>query len=246
MLHERRLGESWELGFWGWGETRSSWAQRKQGRKEEGARKGDRALGGGERRKRTNDDGKERREAVGADAGLCDTSTHGAGVAGGAEEWPLHSGLPWRLRQCNEVTPSLHPPPPPPPSSSSSSFLLYLVDMGLLGFWQCDHKGCNDRGCRGDAASPPLLLLLIFICFWKAKSSSKFWGVLRSFRNLSLVMRNLPFSKREISEASVAAEHHHRLWETDTHKRAEERKWTSFTKLFLQKLCVNDLAGILN
>jgi hypothetical protein len=43
---------------------------------------------------RTNDDGKERREAVGADAGLCDTSTHGAGVAGGAAERPLHSGLP--------------------------------------------------------------------------------------------------------------------------------------------------------
>ncbi len=47
-----------------------------------------------EENERTNDDGKERREAVGADAGLCDTSTHGAGVAGGAAERPLHSGLP--------------------------------------------------------------------------------------------------------------------------------------------------------
>jgi hypothetical protein len=43
---------------------------------------------------RTNDDGKERREAVGADAGLCDTGTHGVRVAGGAAERPLHSGLP--------------------------------------------------------------------------------------------------------------------------------------------------------
>jgi hypothetical protein len=63
---------------------------RKEGRRS----KERRASLGRRREKKTNDDGKERREAVGADAGLCDTSTHGAGVAGGAAERPLHSGLP--------------------------------------------------------------------------------------------------------------------------------------------------------
>ncbi len=67
--------------------------------RKEGRRSKERRASLGRRREkktneRTNDDGEERREAVGADAGLCDTSTHGAGVAGGAEERPLHSGLP--------------------------------------------------------------------------------------------------------------------------------------------------------
>jgi hypothetical protein len=104
---------------------------------------------------------------------------------------------------------------------------LYPVNMGLLGIWQCDHKGCNDRGCRGDAASPPLLLLLIFICFWKAEPSFEFWGVLRSFRNLSCheksLFRQERFLKLQLQQSVIIDSER----QTDTKEQRRENEQVS-------------------